>query len=99
MAQALLDAGFKVQKRACVADEHYVPTLLAVHGLDNQARPACLRASSRHLCFAPFAVGLLGSFDTCRQGVVLSDPQETHGRGHMLARVQTDRLGVVKRAE
>ncbi|KAK9842052.1 hypothetical protein WJX81_006318 [Elliptochloris bilobata] len=34
--QALLDAGFRMQKRACVADEHYVPTLLAVHGLDNQ---------------------------------------------------------------
>jgi len=39
-AQALLDAGFTVPKRACVADEHYVPTLLAVHGLDNQARAA-----------------------------------------------------------
>lgn len=34
--QALLDAGFMLQTRACVADEHYVPTLLAVHGLDNQ---------------------------------------------------------------
>ena len=34
--QAMLDAGFRLQKRACVADEHYVPTLLAVHGLDNQ---------------------------------------------------------------
>lgn len=32
----MLDAGFRLQKRACVADEHYVPTLLAVHGLDNQ---------------------------------------------------------------
>ncbi len=44
-AQALLDAGFTVPKRACVADEHYVPTLLAVHGLDNQARAAPARSA------------------------------------------------------
>ena len=46
--QALLDAGFRLQKRSCVADEHYVPTLLAVHGLDNQVStiPCCRRNAS-----------------------------------------------------
>lgn len=26
------------ETRKCVADEHYVPTVLAVHGLDNEVR-------------------------------------------------------------
>ena len=34
--QALLEQNITVDRRTCVADEHYVPTLLAMHGLDDE---------------------------------------------------------------
>ena len=34
--QALLDAGVNLTRRTCVSDEHYIPSLLAAHGLDAQ---------------------------------------------------------------
>ncbi|KAK9862348.1 hypothetical protein WJX84_002596 [Apatococcus fuscideae] len=34
--QVLLEQNITVQRRTCVADEHYVPTLLAMHGLDSE---------------------------------------------------------------
>eukprot|EP00884_Botryococcus_braunii_P021242 jgi/Botrbrau1/7801/Bobra.0159s0229.1 len=34
--QEALDANITIPKRECVADEHYVPTLLAMHGLESK---------------------------------------------------------------
>ena len=34
--QALLDAGVNLTRKTCVSDEHYIPSLLAAHGLDAQ---------------------------------------------------------------
>ncbi|KAK9831707.1 hypothetical protein WJX74_006651 [Apatococcus lobatus] len=34
--QALLEQNITVERRTCVADEHYVPTLMAMHGLDDE---------------------------------------------------------------
>ena len=58
--QALLDAGFRLQKRACVADEHYVPTLLAVHGLDNQVNTTLFVRTQCELLFEHFRMGGAG---------------------------------------
>ena len=36
LVQDLLQKNVSVERRTCVADEHYVPTLLAMHDLDSE---------------------------------------------------------------